>query len=69
MCVWSGFNDKAKAEGNILPPSDEEEEREDDQQGEASDGRRDDHQDLTLIGDIRIWGKWELIFQFVLLLS
>ncbi len=38
----------------VLPASDEEEEGKDDQQGETSYRRCDDHQNLTLISDIRI---------------
>lgn len=42
-----------------LPSSDEEEEGEDDQQREASYRCCDNHQHLTLISHIRIWGEWK----------
>lgn len=63
MCVFVSVCtcDKpvTKRNGDVLPSSDEEEEGKDDQQGKAAYRCCDNHQNLTLVSNIKICGKWD----------
>lgn len=61
MCLWVCASEisQQQRETGILPSSDEEEEGKDDQQGKASDRCCDNHQNLTLVSNIKVCGKWD----------